>query len=129
MEQPLVDDASIPDEALLLRRVPLNPQGVILDKNGPVRWRPSSLAFKDAQMSAFLANEASVDQIMHGYPNFALAAITAKLARDHGQMIVRRPTDIPGHVEVIGHKSHSVLAQFAKEAIWVRPPPEDYRAN
>ena len=126
MDQQIVDDSSIPDDALLLRRVPLQPQAVILDKNGPVGWRPSSLAFKDSQMSAFLASEASVDQIMDGYQNFALAAVTAKLVRDHGQIIVRRPADIPGHVEVIGPKSHSVLAQFARLAIWVRPPPEGY---
>jgi hypothetical protein len=65
---------------------------------------------------------------MTGHEGFALAAITARLVREHGQVVVRTPADIPGHVEVIGPKSRTVLAHFAQQAIWVVPPPPDYRA-
>jgi hypothetical protein len=78
-------------------------------------------------MSAFIAGEVPIDQIMQGHERFALVAIPAKLCRDHGQMMVRRVADLPGHVEVIGQKSLNVRAHFALRSEWIVPPPADYQ--
>jgi hypothetical protein len=88
------------------------------------------LAFKDDAMSAFIEGEASIDQVMAGRRDtFALVRIRPQLARDHGQKIVRRPAEIPGHVEVIGHKDRGMLEALAVEAEWVIPPPADFFGN
>jgi hypothetical protein len=120
------DDPSIPDEAELWRRIP--PWHFYFDEKLG-RVRPSKAAFEDdgdgSPMSVTLAGEAGrPDDALVGHPGFALAAITAGLARSCGQRIVRDPTpNDPAHAVVIGRKTDSIKRRFAREARWVVLPP------
>lgn len=81
------DDATIADEAILLRRIP--PRHLVYDEN-LMRWRPSSAAFENhpdgSPMSVLLADVLRTSgrnaaDALRGHEGFALAAITAGLAR------------------------------------------------
>ncbi len=123
------NDASIRDESDLWRRIP--PWHFIYDENLG-RWRPSSSAFADDPdghpMSVVLAEVAAAvgrgpAQILTGHERFALASITARLARECGQAVVRDPLpDEPAHGLVIGPKPKSVQRRLAKAAAWLVPP-------
>jgi hypothetical protein len=124
------DDPTIADDAELWRRIP--PWHIILDENiGDIR--PSSAAFEDdpdgAPMSAYLGNECKDPQIaLAGHEGFGLVAITAKMARECNQIIVRQPvTGPPGHVVVVGKKTDSVRKKFARAAAkrWIFRPTTD----
>src|SRR5437870_136262 len=87
------DDPSIPDSEDLWRRIP--PRHFIADENRGV-IRPSSAAFEDdddgSPMSVYLASDTpSPGAALVGHAGFALAAITARLARECKQGIVRDP--------------------------------------
>jgi len=125
------NDASIRDDADLWRRIP--PWHFIYDENLE-RWRPSSSAFADDPdghpMSIVLAEVATAVgrgpvQILTGHEQFTLASITAGLARECGQGVVRDPLpDEPAHGLVIGPKPKSVQRRLAKAAAWVIAPPQ-----
>jgi len=123
------NDAPIYDEADLWRRIP--PWHCIYDNNIG-RWRPSSSAFADDPdghpMSVVLTEVAIAvgrgpAQILTGHERFSLASITAGLARECGQAVVRDPLpEEPAHGLVIGPKPKSVQRRLAKATIWVVPP-------
>jgi hypothetical protein len=121
------DDLTIPDEAELWRRIP--PWHVIPDENiGDIR--PSSAAFEDdpdgAPMSVYLADECKDPQLaLAGHEGFGLVAITAGLARQCDQIVVRQPVPgPPGHVVVAGKKTDSVRKKFYRFAAkhWIVRP-------
>ena len=124
------DDLTILDEAELWRRIP--PHWIIFDKNRGAK-RPSSAAFDDHQngspMSVLLADLLSevgrgASDVLADYEGYALAAITAGLARRCKQVVVRAPLrDVPAHAEVVGKKTDSVRKRFAVASRWVLPPP------
>lgn len=69
--------------------------------------------------------ELPVESVMVGHDGFSLAAITALLARENGQGIVRKPLPgDPAHAEVFGRKTDSIRGKFARGAVWVIPPVE-----
>ncbi|HZO27835.1 MAG TPA: hypothetical protein VFH48_17800 [Chloroflexota bacterium] len=122
-----LDDPSIPDDAELWRRIP--PWHFYFDgKLG--RIRPSKAAFEDdgdgSPMSVILAAEAGQpERALEGHEGYALAVITAGLARSCGQQIVRDPTaEEPAHAVVIGLKTDSIKRRFAREARWAVLPPD-----
>jgi hypothetical protein len=124
---PQVDDPTIEDDAPLWRRVP--PHHFVLDEqSGSVR--PSSAAFEDhpdgSPMSVLLgAESAGPDSVLAGHPDFALASITAGLARECGQLVVRDPLPMePAHALVIGRKTKGVRKRMAVAASWVVAPPD-----
>lgn len=120
------DDPTIPDDAELWRRIP--PRHVYFEENLG-RIRPSKAAFEDdgdgSPMSVVLAAEsAGPAAVLVGHPTYALAAITAGLARACGQRVARDPVPgEPAHAVVIGRKTDSLRRRFAREARWVVPPP------
>lgn len=120
-----LDDPSIPDDADLLRRIP--PWHFYFDEKLG-RIRPSKAAFEDdgdgSPMSVVLASEAGPpESVLAGHPVFALAAITAGLARSLGQLIVRDPTpEEPAHAVVVGRKTDGIKRRIAREARWVVLP-------
>ena len=116
------DDPTIDDAAFLWRRVP--PWHVTFDSREQ-RWRPSSAAFDDKEMSVVLAVESrGSDSVLTGHEGYGLVAITAGLARQRGQVIARDPTDDePAHAVVVGRKADSTLKAFARSAIWIVRPP------
>src|SRR5437763_8809051 len=97
------DDPTIPDEAELWRRIPHTQ--ICFDANLG-RQRPESWAFSDdpdgEPMSVALADIAVNPQAaLAGLQGFALASITAGLARECQQFIVRDPTpEDPAHALV-----------------------------
>jgi hypothetical protein len=120
------DDSTIPDDEDLWRRIP--PWHFVFDENrGAVR--PSSAAFDDDEdgqpMSVYLASAAAApDIVLRGHAGFALATITAGLARECQQALVRDPLpEAPSHAVVIGRKTHGIRRRFAREAQWVISPP------
>jgi len=88
------DDPTIPDDAELWRRIP--PWHFVHDENwGQIH--PSSAAFEDdpdgSPMSVVLGAEASDPQrALAGHQGFALASITAALARGLGLGLVKAET-------------------------------------
>jgi len=81
-------------------------------------------------MSVVLANLVKRDDrgprdALGGHEDFALAAITAGLARRCEQGVAREPRpDEPAHGVVFGKKTDSVRKKFARQAEWVIPPPD-----
>jgi hypothetical protein len=124
------DDLTIPDEAELWRRIP--PTHLILDHNLG-RIRPTSAAFENhpdgSPMSVFLADIVlesgrKPEAVLVGHEGFTLASITAGLARECNQKIVRKPLDMePAHAEVVGKKTDGVKKRFYRGCRWVIPPP------
>jgi hypothetical protein len=128
----LRDDTSISNEAKLWRRIPH--WHFIFDANLG-RVRPTSAAFDDDEdgspMSVVLADVVlesgrGPEHILAGHDRFALAAITAGLARSKKQGVARDPEpDEPAHALVFGKKTGSVTRALAKGAEWVVSPPAD----
>jgi len=121
-----LDDATIPDEADLWRRIP--PWHFVLDQNSG-QIRPSSAAFDNdpngSPMSVVLGAESSgPEAVLAGHSGFALASFTAGLARECHQGIARDPLpEEPAHALVFGPKTKAVRRRLARESVWVIPPP------
>ena len=120
------DDPTIPDDAELWRRIP--PWHFVPDENSG-QIRPSSATFEDhpdgSPMSVLLATEAGDPQhTLAGHQAFALASITAALARGLGLGVARAPlTDEPAHAVVFGRKNKRVSRRLALGSRWIIPPP------
>lgn len=121
------DDVSLADDAPLWRRVP---PWHFEPPDAPAR--PTSAAFDNdpdgGPMSVVLGDEVlaagrTADSVVHAHPGFAVAALTARQARDDGQRVVRDPRpDEPAHAIVVGPKPRSVRRRWAKSARWVVLP-------
>jgi len=128
------DDLSIPNESNLLRRIP--PNHFYFDENEN-RIRPSSAAFEDDEddhpMSVYLSGvllreNREPSSVLVGHEGYALAAITAGLAREKNQTIHPDPLpDESSHAAVCGDKGRSQKTaprkQFALMAVWIVGPP------
>jgi hypothetical protein len=124
------NDPSIENETELLRRIP--PWHFILDQNLG-RFRPSSAAFEDDDandpMSVCLrtvltAENREVATVLAGHSGYALASITAGLARGHNQTVYPDPLpEETAHAVVCGMKKSSVKKSFSRSAKWVVQPP------
>jgi hypothetical protein len=65
-----------------------------------------------------------VTDALAGHTDFALAEITAQLARACNQRLLRHPLpDESAHAKVVGNKTPSIRKRMAKEANWVIEPP------
>ncbi|SRR6266540_5994564 len=121
------DDPSIPDNAILWRRIPS--WHTVPDRNQGGRML-SSAAFDDDNdaepMSAFLASlVGEPHSVLEGHEGYALVGFTAGRARALGQRILRDEDDaVPGHVLVIGPKTHSVRKKLRAACVWVFRPPD-----
>ena len=115
-----VDDPTISDAAELWRRI--SPKHFVLDENRNL-VRPSSAAFDDhpngSPMSVFLADEVTQTgrgplAVLANHHGFALASITAGLARACGQGVARDPLPHESaHGVVFGRKTDSVRRTLA----------------
>src|SRR4051794_482189 len=124
---PPTDDSTIPDEALLWRRVPR--RHWVPDET--LGMRPSSAAFEDDSdtetMSVVLASAGrNPHTAVANLPGFALVALFAGHLRAWGQGVIRDPLPgDPAHCLVVGDKRRkSVRRQIAAGAIWVIHPDE-----
>ena len=126
------DGPTIASDAWLWRRIP--PRHFYFDENLG-RIRPSKAAFEDDEdghpLSVVLADLVTASgrgpaEVLQGHEGFALAQITAGLARSKQQGVQRDPRpDEPAHALVFGRKTESVRRAFAKACEWVTPPPVD----
>jgi hypothetical protein len=119
------DDPTIPDDAELWRRIP--PWHFVDDGNlGQIR--PSSAAFEDdpsgSPMSVILGGESGdLQRALAGHEGFALASITAALARGLGLGVARDPRpDEPAHAVVFGRKNKRISRRLAMGSRWIIPP-------
>lgn len=128
MSEAPVDDTSVPDDCALWRRIP--PNWWVLDENRGV-IRPASACFDDNKkgpMSVYLSvvmaeHGLGYDHVLAGHEDYKLASVTAGLARELNQAIVRKPEpDQPAHAEVVGKKTGSVKNRFARDAVWLVAP-------
>lgn len=126
------DDPSIEDGDALWRRIP--PWHQVPDENrGGVR--PSSAAFEDhpsgTPMSIHVASDAVAQgyepkDVLRGHDGFALAAFTARAAREVGQRVAREPLpDEIAHGVVFGKKTRGVRRQLGRASEWVVEPPQE----
>ena len=113
------DDASIPDDLRLLRRV--HPQWIC-------DFRPDSSNFKNKKdgeglsVTAWLSDE-DLQATIAEEPTFGVVRTTAGELRAIGLKIVRAPLDDnPNHCECFGKPSKNAPRLVAKAAKWVRPP-------
>lgn len=124
------DDRSIADDARLWRRIP--PWHFVHDENlGKIRV--SSAAFcnhpNGSPMSIVIAelvvqSGRGPRDVLRDYDGFALAAITAGLARSKQQGVAKEPLpEEPAHGVVFGNKPRSVSKTLALGSEWVIAPP------
>jgi hypothetical protein len=124
------DDPTIRDDANLLRRI--SPNHFVFDETRGV-VRPSSAAFADhpngSPMSVVLAEVVRregrlLESLLSNFPGYALASITARVARECGQAVCRDPLpDESGHAVVFGTKSRAVKRRMAQASAWEIWPP------
>jgi len=91
-----LDDSSIPDDALLWRRV--HPKW--LKKRDDNSLRVSSATFKDGrrEVSVHIASLTTLETILAKYPGMSVAKITAGAARRLGHTVTPQPKeDDPSH--------------------------------
>ena len=98
------------------------------------RYRPSSAAFEDDSdgdpMSVYrndviTAEQSTVERVMVGHEGFGLVALEAGRLRSKQQTIFPNPLpEESSHAKVCGPKTASRRRGFAKQALWVIPPPK-----
>lgn len=65
----------------------------------------------------------SPQNVLSRYHKYALASITAGLARECRQAIIRAPLpEEPAHAEVFGNKTYAIRKRMVEAASWVVPP-------
>lgn len=122
---PFVNDPTITNDERLLRRIP-HWQWV---EDGAGGLRPSSAAFSDENLSVDLASVLQASgqtpaTTLSGHQGFALASVTAQVAREQGQAVCRDPlANNPAHAIVAGKKTTAVKRHLARHSEWVVPPP------
>ena len=126
---PHIDDKTIADPDPLWRRVP--PAMVVFDDNLG-RKRPSSSAFSNGRgetpMSVILGRELlqsgrPTQAALAAHADFLIAQVTAGLARECDQTVVRDPQpEEPAHALVCGHKTRGIQSRLAKMSTWVISP-------
>lgn len=135
---------AIPDDAVLLRRVP--PHYVEVDETGEVTVQ--SGAFQDASadwahehgypgpamsvhlLSVLMSEGRSPDSVLGGLPSFGLVRLLAGNLRQHGMGIQQRPTeDDPSHAVVFAvgrpKRSGGQQKRTRDAAEWEIVPPLD----
>ncbi len=61
--------------------------------------------------------------VLVDHEGFALAAITAGLARNCQQGVARDPQpQEPAHAVVVGRKTRAIQSMLAKDSTWIIPP-------
>src|SRR5262245_61561436 len=110
-EPPYVDDPTISDDDLVLRRIPKTQR--VDDPKTPTGSRPTTGAFDDSvdgsPLSMSLASECvNPRALIEGMADAGVVAVSVRQLRALGQGVVRDPTEAdPAHVLVFGHKPRS----------------------
>ena len=115
------DDPSISDDDSVYRRIP---EDWAISDDNLRRFRLSSQAFKQGGtyglVSVYLASETSPDAVMAEGRQVYLVEVGVGTIRDLGLGVIRSPeSGGPGHCDITGRKTKSVLNRIAKQARWV----------
>src|SRR5262245_27071727 len=107
-----VDDADLPDEAVLWRSI--NPRHIKPDLG------VSSAAYSTDGLSVYVVEETSPAALAAKFPGWSFQSFTAKVARDAGCIICKIPDDDGdiSHREI--RRGRDPLAQLRKEAVRIR---------
>jgi len=116
------DDKTIPDEAVIWRRVA--PDQAKPTDEGLI---PTPSAFRDSSdspMSAILAADSTTERALGECPDNGVVGITAGELRALGQRLIRDPVDgEPAHLLVAGPKPRGGFQKrVSKAATWVVYP-------
>lgn len=135
------DDPSIKDSWRLLRRVPIDIDGIcphLVWSENENAWVPTSAAFHghpdnrrafSVHLEPVLIEQGlAIDSVIQDRSKYALAALTAGQVRALKQIVARNPLPgDPAHAHVIGDKTPAVRKNLRKCAVWViapaLPPP------
>ena len=127
---PLQDDASIPDEALLLRVLRLD---WAIEKSG--RRRPASYAFIDSnwETSLFINALGILEELRRLFPGLEVASVPSRVLRENGFAVARRPAECPedfrgdsnNHV-VIGPSKDVTRNEYERNARAVAKHPDTH---
>lgn len=118
-----VDDAGIPDDADLWRRIP--PEQMTRDDGAPGGRRPSSGNFDDPELSVVIAAECQggIETLLRGLDCFGVATVTVRDVRRLGLGIIRvHEEGLPGHAVVTGRKTGSKSRALARACRMIRDP-------
>jgi hypothetical protein len=117
-ERHLTDDPTISDVDDVWRRI--HPDHVVPDPKREEGYKPSSAAFAQEQLSVNLARDTTVERTLEGYEDHSLVALTAGLARQHGQVVVRDSLpENDAHVLVVGQKSKPICRALSNGSQWI----------
>lgn len=89
----------------------------------PGSSRPSTQAFvqggKDGNASAFLVSETTPEAVAGLGKEPYMVDVSADLIREVKLKLERVDDGIPGHVDIVGRKTRSMLKQLVSDAKWV----------
>lgn len=116
-----LDDASISDDEIILRRVP---EDFVTDDQNRQRLRPSTQAFKqdgpDGLVSVYLSSETDPATVADEGPEKYLASIRVGVLRELELGVIRDPSSGGlGHCVITGRKTKGRLNRIVCEAEWV----------
>lgn len=134
----MADDASVPDDSRLFRRISADANHIVWDSNLAC-WRISSQAFRNLSRDppAFSVNlecvlaeiGEEIDTVFPDIDRYGIVALSARLVRQHNQAIEKKPEPgDPSHGHVVGEKRKPVMKAFAtsvqdgNEIDWVLAP-------
>ena len=114
-------DPSISGEDSVYRRIS---EDQIVPNENLRRFRPSTQGFKqggkDGLVSVYLMSETSPAAVMSEGRQPYLVEIGVGAIRDLGLGVIRSPeTGGPGHCDIVGRKTRSVLNRLVAQARWV----------
>lgn len=111
------DAPGIGDDETVFRRIAA--AFVVQDENLQ-RLRPSTQAFKQAELSVYLSSMTTPDAVASEGPEPYIVAINVGILRQLGLGIILDPSSGgPGHCLVTGRRTRSKLNQIVKQAEWV----------
>jgi len=122
---PLIDDNSIANDDLLLRRVHRS-QWIYDDNLG--RSRPTSQAFDTIEMSVDVARIHTaagrpILSALGAMPDFALTSFQAGLPRAHNLAVCPDPEPAnDAHAVVFGKKGKPFIKEAYRTCVWVHSP-------
>src|SRR5437867_262045 len=100
------DDRTIPDDAILWRRIPA--EQIVDDPKARDGQRPSSGNFDDPDLSAVISAECPLEVLLRGHETFRVVSFSVGLVREIGYGVIRVHDDeLPGHVHITGKKTDS----------------------
>ena len=115
------DAPGIGDDDTVLRRIP---EAFVVFDDNLQRLRPSTQAFRQGgtgrPVSVYLLSATTLEEVANEGSEPYLVSLRVGFLRELGLGIIRDPTSGgPGHCEITGRKTRSVLDRLAKQAQWV----------